>query len=457
MTEPSRYVGRSAATIGRAMAAGDLSPLAFAHHLLDHADAQTSPIFLKVTRARALAEAEAAEARLRAGRPLSPLDGVPIAWKDLIDMAGETTTAASDLYRNASPAASDAPVVAHAAAAGMVSLGKLNLTEFAYSGLGLNPHFGTPLNPCDPDIPRSPGGSSSGSGAAVAAGLAPIAIGTDTGGSVRIPAAFNGVVGYKSSEGRVDKSRVFPLSQTLDTIGPLAKTVEDCVLADMVLRGAATSAVRRADVTQLSLFVAEDVVLDGLEPAVAEAFEQSLARASDAGLRVSRGRAPEIAEAVALAGEIGTITAAEAYFEHQATVDGPDRARVDRRVVARIDKGKSMSAHGLIQLMRARAAAMKSLTARLGGAFLAMPTAPHVAPVIAPLEADDDLFHRINLLTLRNTAIGNFLNLPGVAIPNGTDANGMPTSFLLSATGGGDTELLGAALALEAIIRGPSA
>ncbi|MEW9921290.1 amidase [Marimonas sp. MJW-29] len=457
MKEPQSYIGATAATLGRAIAAGDLDPVSFAECLLERIEAQTSPIFLTVTRDRALAEATAARDRAKTGRMLSPLDGVPIAWKDLIDMAGETTTAASDLFRDAAPAGTDAPIVANAAAAGMVSLGKLNLTEFAYSGIGLNPHYGTPLNPRSTDGPRSPGGSSSGSGAAVAGDLAPIAIGTDTGGSVRIPAAFNGVTGYKSSEGRIDATGVFALSKTLDTVGPLAQTVEDCILADAVMRGAVGGIIRRADPKALRVFVTESVVLDALEPEVASNFEATLARLEKAGVAVSRGPLPEFAEAAALAGEIGTITAAEAYFEHAARVDGPDRDRIDRRVVARIDIGKAISAAGLIRLQRARMAVMQSLEAKLDGALIAMPTAPHVAPLTAPLEADDALFHKVNLMTLRNTAIGNFLNLPGVAIPNGTGDGGMPTSFLLSAPANHDERLLGAALALEGLIRGDAA
>ncbi|WP_212523522.1 amidase [Actibacterium sp. MT2.3-13A] len=457
MADLEALSGRSAATIARALAAGEASPVALAELLLDRIAAQSSPVFLAVTRERALAEARAAQARLTAGRALSPLDGVPIAWKDLIDVAGTRTTAASDIYRDAEPARADAPIVANAAAAGMVSLGKLNLTEFAYSGLGLNPHYGTPVNPNDPATPRAPGGSSSGSGVAVASGLAPVAIGTDTGGSVRIPSAFNGVVGYKSSEGRISTAGVFALSRTHDTIGPLARSVEDCVLSEMVLRGAATSAVRRRPAEGLRIFVPETVVLDDLDPAVAANFEASLRRLEAAGARIERGPLPPFAEALRLAGEIGTITAAEAYVEHRALVDGPEAARIDRRVVARIMGGKRMPASGLITLHRARAAGMAELAGRLDGALLAMPTTPHTAPEIAPLEADDELFHRVNLKTLRNTLIGNFLNLPGLAIPNGRDADGLPTSFLLAATGGEDDRLLGAGLGVEHIIRGEDA
>jgi len=450
-------VGKPAAVIGRAIAAGALDPVGFTDCLLERIAAQTSPIFLATTRDRALKEASAAAARAKTGRMLSALDGVPIAWKDLIDMQGERTTAASDLFRGAAPAGEDAPIVKQACAAGMVNLGKLNLTEFAYSGLGLNPHYGTPLNPCATDAPRSPGGSSSGSGVAVAAGMAPIAVGTDTGGSVRIPAAFNGVTGYKSSEGRIDTTGVFALSRTLDSVGPLALTVEDCMLADAVMRGKVGAAVSRSDPSDLSVFVPETVVLDDLEPDVAANFEATIERLERAGVGVARGRLPEFSEAAALAAEIGTITAAEAYYEHAERIDGADRDRIDRRVVARIDMGKTMSAKDLLLLQRARTAAMARLSARLDGALVAIPTAPHVAPKIAPLEADDALFHPVNLKTLRNTAIGNFLNMPGVAMPNGTGTACMPTSFLLSAPGGQDTRLLGAALALETLIRDEAA
>ena len=454
MKPADAYMGGSAVSIGRAMAGGALDPVAFTECLLERIAMQTSPIFLNMTAKRALTEAEAARVRLREGRPRSALDGLPVAWKDLIDMAGEVTTAASDLLRDSPAADQDAPIVAQASAAGMVNLGKLNLTEFAYSGIGLNPHYGTPENPCSTDGPRVPGGSSSGSGVAVAAGLAPIAIGTDTGGSVRIPAAFNGVTGYKSSEGRIRLDGVLKLSPTLDTVGPLGRTVEDCALADQILRGVMGALAPRAIASDVSLFVPEGVALDGLEPEVAANFEATLVRLSALGVSIERGVLPELEEAARLAEEIGTITAAEAYAEHAARVDGADRERMDHRVVARIDLGRAMSALDLLRLQRARVTAMQSLNVRLDGALLAMPTVPHIAPAIAPLDTDEAIFHETNRKTLRNTAIGNFLNLPGVAMPNGTGEAGMPTSFLLSASGGDDENLLSVALALEPAIRG---
>lgn len=453
MTDLAALSRRSASEIGRALAAGEASPLSLTEHLLEQIEAAgDNKVFLQVTRERALSEARASEARLAAGRPLSALDGVPIAWKDLFDMAGEVTTAASDIYRNAAPATSDAPCVANVTAAGLVALGKVNLTEFAYSGLGLNPHFGTPANPHSPSLPRAPGGSSSGSGVAVAAGLAPCAIGTDTGGSVRIPASFNGLVGYKSSEGWIDGEGVFALSRTLDSVGPLARSVEDCVKLDAALRGLNRSPVRRRSVTGLSLFVPETIVLDDLDQAVAENFEASLKQLEAAGARIARGPLDIFATTAELMAEFGSLVAADAYVEHRALVDSDQVDRIDRRVVARIMGGKSMSAADVISLQRARAELIAELTARLGDSLIAMPTTAITAPEIAPLEADDEVFHRVNLKVLRNTMMGNFLNLPGLALPNGTDSDAMPTSLLISATAGDDERLLGYGLDLEDVL-----
>ncbi|MEM9048043.1 MAG: amidase [Pseudomonadota bacterium] len=450
---PEELATRSAAAIGAAMADGRADPVALTGYLLDRIAEQRSPVFLKATGDRALREAKAAWDRLADGRPLSPLDGVPIAWKDLVDMAGETTTAGSEVYRNAAPAARDATIVTRAELGGMIALGKLNLTEFAYSGLGLNPHFGTPLNPHS-EVPRVPGGSSSGSGVAVAAGMAPVAIGTDTGGSVRVPAALNGVVGYKSSEGRLEKAGVFDLSPTLDTVGPLARSVLDCVLVEAVLRGAPRSDVKRRPVDGMSVFVPQHVVLDDLDPAVLENFEASLERLARAGACIGRKPLPAFARAFAQMGQIGTITAAEAYVVHRDLMDGPDRARIDPRVVSRIAAGTRMSAADILTIQQSRAEAIREMRATLGEVFIAFPTVAHTAPEIAPLEADEALFHATNLKTLRNTLMGNYFNLPGLAIPNGHDAKGLPTSFLLSAMGGMDDALLGAGLGAESVIRG---
>src|SRR6202167_4246284 len=260
----------SATEIGRLIARGRLDPVGVAELFLDRiARDRTNPSFILVTRERALEEAEASRKRHREGRAAGPLDGVPISWKDLVDMSGERTTAGSPLYSDSPPKEKDAPIVANLAAAGMVALGKTNLSEFAFSALGLNPHFGTPRNPRDPATPRIAGGSSSGAAVAIAGGLAPCAIGSDTGASIRAPASFCGIVGFKTSEGRIDKQGVFPLSRTLDTIGPMAHTVDDCMLIDMALRGVSETPVRPLDLSGVAFVVPDKSGIDDAEAAVA--------------------------------------------------------------------------------------------------------------------------------------------------------------------------------------------
>ncbi len=451
MTNLDKLSQRTASAVGRALIAGETSAVALADYYLAKADTPAAAhVYTSITRERALREAAAADARIAAGRPLSPLDGVPIVWKDLVDLEGEITTAASATRRGAAPASRDANCAGNG---GMVCLGKTNLTEFAYSGLGLNPHFGTPRNPHSPGADRIPGGSSSGTGVAVAANLAPCGIGTDTGGSVRLPAAFNGVVGYKTSEGRIDKDGVFALSTTLDTVGPLARSVEDCLLIDMVLRGAATTDVRRRELREAVIFVPETVCLDDLDDAVATNFEASLKRLEAAGARIERGPLQPFADVMRLTADHGTLASVEAYFIHKALVDGPDAANVDPRVVARINGGKTMSAHSYHSILTARERMIEDCWDVVGPRLIAMPTVAMTAPEVAPLDADVDLFGRTNLKALRNTNLGNMLDLCGLAIPNGVDADGMPTSFLLSARGGDDDVLLGYGLAAEEVIR----
>ena len=450
MTDLDALSRASAAGIGRLLAGGALDPVEVTEFFLGRIDeAASRKVFLCVTGERAKREAEASRTRYREGRALGPLDGVPVSWKDLFDVAGSPTTAGSALFRDSAPAKRDAPVVANLAAAGMVSLGKVNLTEFAYSGLGLNPHYGTPANPHDATVARAPGGSSSGSGVSVASGLCPCSIGSDTGGSVRIPAAFNGIVGYKTSERRIDKTGVFPLSDTLDTVGPLAKSVEDVVLLDMAMRGEVATGVRRADLSVLTIVVPDNVVHDDLDDAVGANFEAAIDRLSRAGAKVVRRALPLLDEVQAVTKAHGSVTAAESYFAHKDRVDGPDCEKIDRRVVARILGGKRMSAYDLVVITRARKRLIRDLERDLDGGLLAMPTTPHTAPEIAPLEADDDLFHKTNLETLRNTMLGNFLATCGLALPSGRDAKGLPTSILFSAPWRADEMLLSYGLAIE--------
>ena len=434
---------------------GRRDPVDLVAEVFDRITAHGDPaLFIRTLRPRAEAEARASRERLRSGNPASLADGVPMAWKDLFDLQGTVTTAGSVVLRDSAPATRDAALVHAAMRAGMVSVGAVNMTEFAYSGIGLNPHYGTPRNPCDPVVARSPGGSSSGSGAVVAAGIVPVSIGTDTGGSIRIPASFNGVAGYKTSVGHYPMDGVFPLSRTLDTLGPLAQTVQDCVLTDAALRGLRAPAIAAAPVTSLDFVIPDSHMMDDLSPAVAANFEAAVQRLASAGARVRQIALPELREVADLMSRYGPLTSAEAMDVHRERLSGPDADRMDPRVVRRIRMADGMSAVDLIRLTRARADWIGRIDARLESAMLICPTTPTVAMPIAPLEADVEVFFQHNFRTLRNTAIGNFLDWCGLSIPSGQDGDGMPTGFMLCAPHGQDARALAAGLAIEQHVRG---
>jgi aspartyl-tRNA(Asn)/glutamyl-tRNA(Gln) amidotransferase subunit A len=456
MPTPASLAGYTAAALGHLLHAGELDARELTEYFIERIVSCSDPaVFIATSFERARIEAGQSAERYRVGRALGALDGVPLAWKDLVDIAGLPTTAGSSIYRHAPAASADAPVVRHLAAAGMVTLGKTNLSEFAYSALGLNPHFGTPSNPRARDLPRAPGGSSSGSGVAVAAGLVPIAIGTDTGGSVRTPAAFNGVVGFKTSERRIDSSGVFPLSQALDTIGVFAHDVTDCYLLELALRGlpAVLPAQDQAmPLASLTLVVPENEILDDADPEVRRNFMMSLERCAAAGVQIRRQPVPELTQVRALIARYGNIAAAQAYQWHRALLESPRHAEIDVTVYKRMMTGKTISAMALDALQQGRRAFQHSLWATLGDALLAMPTVPHVAPALAPLEADADYFAAVNLKTIRNTMLGSMLNTCGLALPNGFGAAQMPTSLLLSAPAGQEVRLLRAGMALAGII-----
>ena len=445
---------RSAAAIGRLIAKGDLDPVEVAEFFLDRIERdRANPSFILVTRERALKEAAASRKRHREGRPAGPLDGVPVAWKDLVDMAGERTTAGSALFAESPPKEKDAPIVANLSAAGLAALGKTNLSEFAFSALGLNPHFGTPRNPRDAATPRIAGGSSSGSAVAVAAGLAPCAIGSDTGGSIRAPASFCGIVGFKTSEGRIDKRGVFPLSRTLDTIGPLARTVEDCVLIDMALRGRSGPPVRPLDLNGVEFVVPDKTGIDDLDPAVAANLEAAMKRLAAAGAKVMSRPAPLIGAMRALTAQHGSLVAIEAYAEHRATFESADAQRMDRRVVRRAMGGR-LSGDDMIKLQRGREDLIAALGDELKGALLVLPATPMTAPPIDALERDDELFRATNLRAIHYTFLGNLFRMCGLALPSGEDAAGLPTGVQFLAPEGNDDRLLSIGLSIEVALSG---
>lgn len=444
--------GRSALQLGAIMQAGLLDPVDVARRTLAAARAGDPAVFIRLTEERALEEAQAAAERIRAGKPRGPLDGVPVAWKDLFDLTGTVTTVGSKVLAGGAPATADAPVATQLAAAGMVAVGKTNMTEFAFSGIGLNPHYGTPKNPRSTDVPRIPGGSSAGSAVAVASGLVPVAIGSDTGGSVRVPAAYNGVVGYKATRGRYPMDGVFPLSGSLDSLGCFTRTVTDAVLVDAAMRGLLSSPVRRGEIGAVEILVPTNVVCDGCEPEVVVAFEMAIEKLEAAGATVSRRELPAFDTILKLYAEHGAIVTAEAYALHADRLGGPDAASMDHRVVARARLGANVALPGYIAMLAARPKLIEATNREIGSAIVTFPTIPHVAPPIAALEADDDLFFRTNAKTLRNASLGNFLDWCGVSLPCGTGEAGMPVGLLLSAPPNADEALLSASLAVETVV-----
>jgi aspartyl-tRNA(Asn)/glutamyl-tRNA(Gln) amidotransferase subunit A len=413
---------------------------------------QVPAAFITVTEARAYREAEASRARWQAGQPLSALDGVPVAWKDLFDMAGTVTTAGAEAYRLRAAASKDAALVNALARAGLVSLGKTNLSELAYSGLGLNPHFGTPVNPAYGNR-RAPGGSSSGSAIAVAAGIVPLAMGTDTAGSLRIPAALNGLVGYRSSRRRYAFAGVFPLARSLDALGPITRSVRDVLCLDQLLGGDAVA--RPVPLAGLRLRLDPPLMADTrLQPAVRLNLLAAVDRLARAGAVIEERPVTAFAAALKLIDTQGWLGSAEAFALHQPLLDSPAAEQLDPRVRKRLETARAFPASTQVALYHAADDLRRQMADELDGALLITPTVAHVAPLLAPLENDDDLFAATNLATLRLTMPGSLLDMPGIALPSGLDHEGLATSLLLSAPSGQDPCLLRAALAMEALVRG---
>jgi len=416
---------------------------------IDDPAGEGSRAFLRVDRAAALAAAEASD-RLRAhGIVPSPLAGLPVSIKDLFDIAGQVTTAGSKILRGEAPAAADAPTVARLRAAGAILVGRTNMTEFAYSGVGINPHYGTPGNPAGRS--RIPGGSSSGAGVSVADRMAVVGLGTDTGGSVRIPSALCGVTGFKPTQYRVSRDGAVPLSFTLDSIGPLAPSVTCCAIVDAILAGEPPEPPAPLPIAGLRFAVPKNFVLDGMDEQVAAAFSRALSNLSRAGAMVSEISFPELdAQAAANAG--GGFSVAEAMYWHRPLI-ARDASAYDPRVLTRIRRAEQMSAADYVEVQHRRQALIAA-AARRTAPFDAvlMPTVPIVAPKIADLEHDDQAFGRTNMLILRNSALGNFLDRCAASLPCHRPDE-LPVGLMLMGEHGDDRRLLAVALAVEAVLR----
>ncbi|WHS63192.1 amidase [Pseudomonas sp. G2-4] len=451
---PSVPFAADALALAEQFASGSSDPVRALDEALAKA-AEVDHVFISLCSVRARREALASAARWKAGQPASALDGVPIVWKDLFNIAGSVTTAGAAIRQDLPPALLDANTVGQLSRAGMISVGKTNLSEFAYSGLGLNPHFGTPHNPFGLEQPRIPGGSSSGSAVAVAAGIVPIAMGTDTAGSIRVPAAFNGLVGFRSSCRRYSRDGVFPLAHTLDSVGPLTRSVRDAVAIDNILHGRSQPiSLAPRPLAGQRFWADEAVIFDPrVESAVRDNLLQCLSMMKAQGALIDLRPSPAFQATLELIELSGWLGAAEAFALHQPLLDSAAAAQLDPRVRRRLEAARSFPASQLIRLYSAREQLQQQITDELDGAFLITPSVAHVAPLLAPLQTDDELFARTNLATLRLTMPGSLLNLPGVSLPSGCDESGLPTGMSISAPPGEDSRLLRAALAVDTAMR----
>ena len=418
------WLTMTAADLGRGIGAGEIDPVALTQTYLDAIDAHPlrDRIYARVTAERALTEAAASAERAATGHRLSPLDGVPISWKDLFDTAGTATEAGSKLLEGRVPER-DAVVLANATAAGLVCLGKTHMSELAFSGLGHNPSTATP--PCVNDADAVSGGSSSGAAASVAFHLAAAAIGSDTGGSVRIPAAWNDLVGLKTTSGRLTLEGVVPLAMKFDTIGPLCRSVEDAGLLLAALEGTAAADLRNAGLEGRRFAVLKTVVMDDLRDAPRAGFDAALGKLRAAGAVIEEIEVPEIAEAMELSGCLYTT---EAYGLWRDVIEAnPDAMYHEILMRFRLGGGHSgadyIAACAKLDALRAGYDAAVS-----GFDAVLSPTAPTLPPNLARLEEDHDYYLSENLLALRNTRVGNLMGLSSLTLPSDTASCGLMLS-----------------------------
>jgi aspartyl-tRNA(Asn)/glutamyl-tRNA(Gln) amidotransferase subunit A len=432
----------SGATTARALVERALARIADPH-------GEGARVFIRVSQT-ALSQADEVDRQRKAGRTLPPFAGIPVSVKDLFDVEGEVTTAGSRILVTAPPAARDAPAVARLRSAGFIFIGRTNMTEFAYSGLGLNPHYGTPLNPFDRAVGRIPGGSTSGGAVAVTDGMAAASLGTDTGGSCRIPAALTGIVGFKPTANRVPREGALPLSKTLDSVGPLANSVACCAALDAILSDSSPTAPQAVTLRDLHLLMPTTLVLDHLDATVARDFESAIDRLERAGVSIAREAMPEFDRIVQLNSK-GGIAAAEAYAWHRTMLER-EADHYDPRVSGRILKGREQSADDLRELLTARARMIETVGAKTRDyAALIMPTVPVIAPLLSEFDLDPD-YMRLNALVLRNPALANFLDGCAISLPIHAPGEA-PTGLMLIGRSGEDQRLLAIAAAIERHLR----
>lgn len=440
---PHIWSTMSASALGAEIGAGRIDPLELAFHFLAQIEGhEFGPrIYARATEGRALAEAKAASVRAQKGLRRGPLDGVPISWKDLFDTGGAATEAGSALLAGRIPDF-DAEVLARATRQGLVCLGKTHMSELAFSGLGLNPITATP--PCVNDLDAVAGGSSSGAAASVAFGLAPAAIGTDTGGSVRVPAAWNDLVGLKTSIGLLPVTGTVPLCPSFDTIGPIARSVTDCAMLLAALQGEPAMDLAGVSLRGARLAVLDTMAMEDLRPNPALGFESALSRLT--GATIAHIRLPIVAEAMTLA---GLLYAPESYAIWRDTIEAaPDK--MFRPILDRFRSSPSVSASDFIAAWRRLTAIRAEYQVAVAGFdAVILPTSAILPPNAAQLLNDDVYYAAENMLALRNTRIGNVLDQCVVTLPTGRPSCGI--SIMMNA--GSEGRLLRLSLAMEAALQ----
>lgn len=444
----------TALALGAAIADKSIDPVDLTQHFLDRMGREDPDhrVYIRATGTRARSEAAAASARAKAGLRLSPLDGVPMSWKDLTDTAGTPTTFGSALLRDRVPDR-DALLLRRATLAGMICLGKTTMSEFAYSGLGINPIMGTPANGADGEVERVPGGSSSGAAVSVTNGLAPAGIGSDTGGSVRIPAALNGIVGLKTTIGRLPLDGILALSPTFDTIGPLTRDVSDANAIFAVLNQSRPHDLTGASLNGMRLLKPTDIMYDELDATVAHAIGLTLDRLSDAGAEIIEAPVPEFSEAFELVGKHGNIISAEAYALWHDLVEARG-GEMYWGVRSRFELAKKLTAidaeaaHIGLKAIAARYAARTA-----GFAAVVHPTCPRIAPPIAGLQDDPAAYDDANLAMTRNTRLGNIMETCGITLPCQGPGQ-LPVGLSFMAAGGREGLVLRLGRAAEHVLEG---
>lgn len=406
--------------------------------------------FIKVDAEGARAAADYQDLLRRGGRAPSPFAGIPISVKDLFDLAGDVTTAGSKVLKDAAPAVADASAVAALKSAGMVVLGRTNMTEFAYSGVGLNPHYGTPRSAYDRKTGRIPGGSSAGAAVAVADGMCALGIGSDTGGSCRIPAAYNGIVGYKPSTERVSTQGAYPLSPRFDSVGPLGNSVACCAAADALMAGDWPGQIVLRGASTLRFGVLKTAVLDGLDAEVALAYERALVRISKAGATLVDFVFDELLELPSLTIK-GGIVAAESYAHHRSLI-AQRGAEYDPRVRMRLEAAGAISAADYLSILKRRGEIIARFNdCAQGFSAIALPTVMNIPPPIAALDGDQD-YLRFNSMSLRNTYVGNFLDCCALSIPV-NEPGAAPVGLMLMGAWGQDQNLFSVGTAVEQFLQ----